>query len=68
MTALLEIPDELELFSIMALGYPDEQPTATEVDALDKPSAKRDESGRLTVQKLKLDAICHLGRYGQKLS
>lgn len=66
--ALLGIPDDLELFSIIALGYPDEEPTATEVGALDKPSVKRDESGKLTVQKLKLDAICHIGKYGQKLS
>jgi nitroreductase len=66
--ALLQVPQELEIFSVIALGYPAEEPAVTEVDTLGKPSAKRDESGRLIVQKLKLEAVCHLGRYGQKLS
>ena len=65
--ALLEIPEELEIFSVIALGHPDEEPTVIEVDALDKPSAKRDSSGKLTVQKLKIEAVCHLSRFGRKI-
>ncbi len=66
--ALLHVPENLEIFSVVSLGYPAEKPETIEVDTLDKPSAKRDETGRLIVQKLPLEAVCHLGHYGQKLS
>ena len=64
---LLEVPDSLEVFSVLALGYPAEEPNAVEVDTLDKPSVKRDEAGKLTVQKLTLNAVCYLGRFGHPL-
>ena len=66
--SLLQIPVELEVFSVIALGYPAEEPARVEVARLAKSSVQRDASGRLTVQKLALDAICHIGRYGQRLS
>lgn len=65
--ALLHVPENLDVFSVIALGYPAEEPLTIEVDSLAKPSAKRDDSGNLLVQKLSLDAVCHLGHYGQKL-
>jgi nitroreductase len=60
---LLKVPDELKIFSVLALGYPAEEPVAEDADDV---SAKRDESGRLHVHKRKLDAICHVNRYGEK--
>jgi len=61
---LLKIPAELKLFSVLALGIPDENPVAEDAD--DDVSAKRDPSGKLHVKKRKLDAICHINRYGEK--
>ncbi|HUU44009.1 MAG TPA: nitroreductase family protein, partial [Planctomycetota bacterium] len=37
---LLKVPDTLKIFSVLALGYPDEQPVAEDAD--DDVSAKRD--------------------------
>lgn len=59
---LLKIPESLRLFSILALGHPDEDPVAE--DAGDDVSAKRDDEDRLHVKKRELDAICHVNRYG----
>ena len=61
---LLKIPDALKLFSILALGVPDEDPIAE--DATDDVSAKRDADGKLHVKKRQLDAILHLNRYGER--
>jgi len=61
---LLKIPEELKLFSVLALGIPDEDPIAEDAD--DDVSAKRDADGKLHVKKRKLDAILHVNRYGEK--
>ena len=61
---LLRIPEDLQLFSVLALGIPDEEPVVEDAD--DDVSAKRDADGRLHVKKRKLDAICHVNRYGEK--
>ena len=61
---LLRIPESLQLFSVLALGIPDEAPVVEDAD--DDVSAKRDADGRLHVKKRKLDAICHVNRYGEK--
>jgi len=59
---LLGIPEPSTIFSVLCLGYPDEEPAVEMVD--DAPQAKRDESGRLIVQKRRLEKILHLNRYG----
>jgi nitroreductase len=59
---LLKVPDELKIFSVLALGYPAEDPVAEDAD--NDVTAKRDETGRLHVHKRRLDAICHVNRYG----
>jgi len=61
---LLKLPDGLKVFSVLALGIPDESPVAEDAD--DDVSAKRDADGRLHVKKRKLEAICHINRYGEK--
>ncbi|GAF83623.1 unnamed protein product, partial [marine sediment metagenome] len=61
---LLKVPSELKLFSVLALGIPDETPVAEDAD--DDVSAKRDADGKLHVKKRRLEAICHLNRYGER--
>ena len=61
---LLNVPDNLKIFSVLALGIPDEDPLAEDAD--DDVSAKRDAQGVLHVKKRKLDAILHLNRYGER--
>ncbi len=61
----LKIPAELKVFSVLALGYPDEKPVIEESDS--EVSAKRDDKGTLHVKKLKLDAVLHVNAYGQKV-
>ena len=61
----LEIPADLELFAVLALGYPAEEPVVTQ--AGDKPSAKRDAKGVLKVEKRPLKSVCHVSHYGQRL-
>ncbi|HUW56737.1 MAG TPA: nitroreductase family protein [Planctomycetota bacterium] len=60
---LLKVPKELKLFSVLALGYPDETPVAEDADDV---GARRDAKGVLHVQKRRLDAVCHVNRYGQR--
>ena len=60
----LKIPAELSVFSVLALGYPDEKPVIEESDS--EISAKRDDKGVLHVKKLLLDAILHVNAFGQK--
>ena len=61
----LEIPADLEIFSIVVLGYPAEEPLVTEV--ADKPSAKRDLDGVLHVEKRSVRSVCHVSHYGKRL-
>ena len=61
---LLKVPKELKLFSVLALGIPDEAPVAEDAD--DDVSARRDDADVLHVQKRKLDAILHVNRYGER--
>jgi nitroreductase len=61
---LLRIPEGLKLFSVLALGLPDETPVAEDAD--DDVSARRDSAGVLHVRKRKLDAVLHLNAYGRK--
>ena len=60
----LKIPDDLKVFSVLALGYPAETPVAEDSDG--DVSAKRDDKGTLHVKKLKLDAVLHVNAYGKK--
>ena len=62
---LLKVPPELKLFSVLALGIPDEAPVAEDAD--DDVTAKRDPEGVLHVKKRKLDAVLHLNRYGERV-
>ena len=61
---MLKVPEELSLFSILALGIPDESPVIEESD--DDVSAKRDDKGVLRVKKRKLDAVCYVNAFGKK--
>ncbi len=60
----LKIPDSLKVFSVLALGYPDEKPVIDESD--NDVSAKRDDKGTLHVKKLKLGAVLHVNAFGKK--
>jgi len=61
---LLKVPDDWKIFSVLALGIPDEKPVAE--DAEDDVSARRDPSGVLHVRKRRLDAVLHLNAFGRK--
>lgn len=61
---LLKIPDEMKLFSVLALGLPAEEPVTEDAD--DDVSARRDAEGVLHVKKRRLEGVCHLNRYGEK--
>jgi nitroreductase len=61
---MLKVPDDLKLFSILALGIPAETPVIEEAE--DDVSAKRDDRGVLHVKKRKLDAVCHVNAFGKK--
>jgi nitroreductase len=63
-TRLLEIPDTLKLFSVLAVGRPDESPVMEESDG--EVSAKRDREGVLHVKKRKIETILHVNGYGKK--
>ncbi len=55
--SLLAIPDNYEIDSVLALGYPDENPVAT--DYTDSIKYYKDESGQLHVPKRPLNSILH---------
>jgi nitroreductase len=61
---LLKVPDDWKIFSVLALGVPDEEPVAEDAD--DDVSAKRDSAGVLHVRKRRLDAVLHVNRYGER--
>jgi nitroreductase len=61
---MLKIPEELKLFSILALGIPAEKPVIEDAD--NDVSAKRDDAGVLHVRKRKLDAVTHWNAFGKR--
>jgi nitroreductase len=60
----LKIPDKWKIFSVLALGLPDEKPVVE--DSASEVWARRDDKGVLHVRKLKLDAILHVNAFGKK--
>ncbi len=61
---LLEIPDHLHLFVVIALGYPDETPVAKKADDSLRPY--RDEDGVLHVPKKPIEDMVHFGAFGER--
>lgn len=64
--ALLAVPEEWELLSVLALGRPDEEPLVKETRGA--PSARRATNGVLTVTKRALETIVHLNQFGRPLA
>jgi len=58
---ILKIPERLNIFSIIALGYPAEKPLIEESDTRIKPF--RDTSGKIHVPKKALESILHIDYY-----
>lgn len=58
---ILKIPETHAVDSVLALGYPAEQPQAEEL--VDSVRYWKDESGRLHVPKRRLDSIIHFDRF-----
>jgi nitroreductase len=61
---ILAIPDKYRLDSIIALGYPDENPVVE--DFAGSVKYWKDEHGTLHVPKRKLESMVHLNRFGQR--
>lgn len=63
---LLGIPAKLQVDSVVALGYPDEEPVMEEAKDNSEGAVRYylDEADRLHVPKRKLDSIGHLNEYG----
>lgn len=62
---LLSIPDTHEIHSVVALGYPDEDPVMEDMEDEDPNAIKYflDDSDRLHVPKRSLEAIVHLNGF-----
>jgi len=56
-SSLLLVPDDYEIDSVIALGYPDEEPVMEPLK--DSIEYYKDETGRLHVPKRNLDDILH---------
>jgi nitroreductase len=63
---ICNIPDEYIIDSVVALGYPDEEPIVEETD--DDIKYWKDEEGVLHVPKRKIEDILHLNTFGSKKS
>ncbi len=63
---LLKIPKHLTIFSILALGYPDEDPSVEEVD-LEEPKVYMDTTGKIFVQKRVLESIISVNEFKSSL-
>ncbi|MBN1465838.1 nitroreductase family protein [candidate division KSB1 bacterium] len=61
---ILNIPDDLEIDSVLALGYPDEQPMAFDLD--ESVKYFRDAEGRLHVPKRTMDSVVSHNKFGQR--
>lgn len=59
--ALLQIPEKLEIDSVLALGYPDETPIIEKMT--DSVKYYKDNQGRLHVPKRSLDQVLHWNEY-----
>lgn len=62
---ILEIPDGYKIDSVIALGYPAENPLVE--DFLESVKYWKDENGILHVPKRKLSHVVHLNRFGQRI-
>jgi nitroreductase len=58
---ILKIPAEYRIDSVLALGYPDEEPVVE--DAKDSVKYWKDSNGQLHVPKRKLDDIIHFNKF-----
>ena len=63
---LLNIPEHLNIFSIIALGYPDENPIVEEVNLKD-PKVYENNTGQLFVQKRVLESIISVNVFDSKI-
>jgi len=61
MRALLNIPENYEIDSLLALGFPDEDPIAEPME--DTIKYYKDSSGRLHVPKRTLDSVLHRNKF-----
>lgn len=61
--SLLSIPDQYKLDSVLALGYPAENPITE--DLVDSIKYWKDESGQLHVPKRKLQDVIHFDRFAK---
>jgi nitroreductase len=59
---ILKVPKRLNIFSIIALGYPAEKPVVEE--SMDNNRPHRDTTGKMRVPKKTLDQILHINHYG----
>ena len=66
MQQILQIPAKLEINSVVALGYPDEQPIMEDAkdDSAEAVRYYLDDADRLHVPKRRLSSISHLNEYG----
>ena len=62
--AIIDAPATHKVDSVLALGYPAEEPLAE--DYVDSPKYWRDEAGRHHVPKRPLATVLHLNRFGGK--
>ena len=63
---LLKIPKHLTLFSVLALGYPDEDPIVEEVDLKD-PKVYINTAGKIIVQKRVPGSIISINEFKSNL-
>ena len=61
---LLRIPEEFEIDSVLALGHPNEEPVAFDLD--DSVKYFRDEVGRLHVPKRTMQAVVSHNKFGER--
>ncbi len=61
---LLNIPDEFEIDSVLALGYPNEAPIAFDLD--DSVIYYRDDQGRHHVPKRTMESVVSHNRFGER--
>ena len=58
---LLGIPDAMEIYAILSLGYPEESPVSEESDS--EVAASRDDQGILHIPKRKLESVLRFNRW-----
>ena len=61
---LLKIPEDFEIDSLLALGYPDEEPIAYDLD--ESVKYFRDQEGRLHVPKRKMESVVSHNKFGER--